>query len=114
MAEPALHALYIVPADGSARDNSIATLLNSKIAVFGQSSDGSSIFCQDGIPRKTMYALERPANSMMIAVRQNPDADLAFRDRKGRPGIAGISITAVIQRWQAAVRQVPFVVLQLT
>src|SRR6185503_13736411 len=47
---------------------SIATLLNKSTAVFGQSIHGSSIVCQVGTPRNTMYALERPANSMMTAV----------------------------------------------
>src|SRR5882757_9728103 len=46
----------------------MATLLNSRTIVFGQSSEGNSMFCHSGTARKTMYALDRPANSMMIAV----------------------------------------------
>src|SRR5262249_9697270 len=50
------------------RDMSIATLLSSRIAVLGQSSHGSSMFCHAGTPRSTIYALDRPANNMITAV----------------------------------------------
>src|SRR2546426_9612339 len=52
------------------RDNSIATLLRRSSAVFDHSSEGSSMFCHVGIPRSTIYALDKPAKNMMIAVRR--------------------------------------------
>src|SRR5262249_4218226 len=45
-----------------------ATLLKSSTAVFGHSIHGSSMFCQVGTPRSTIYALESPAKSITIAV----------------------------------------------
>src|SRR5262245_5999474 len=45
-------------------------LLNNSAAVFGQSKRGSSMVCQAGTPRSTMYALDSPANNIMIAVRR--------------------------------------------
>src|SRR5437868_9730088 len=60
--------LGMSPRRTARRDISIATLLNSRIAVFGHSQEGNSMFCQVGTPRNTMYALVSPANNIMIAV----------------------------------------------